>query len=67
MSIILLTRATDADRSKALGYVDQAIAVLEEHGAAKDGGDLVKFQSRSRSWLTHSYGSSTLWTSVSGS
>lgn len=64
--IILLTRATGADRSKAIGYVDQAIAVLEEHGDARDGSDLVKFWLPSVSWLTHSYGSSILWTSVSG-
>ncbi|KAJ8589076.1 SPO22-domain-containing protein [Rhizopogon salebrosus TDB-379] len=43
MCTILLTRATGSDRSKAIGYVDQAIAVLEEHGEARDGGNLVKF------------------------
>lgn len=66
MCIILLTRATGGDRSKAIGYVDQAIAVLEEHGDARDGDELVKFRSRSVSWLTYLYGSSILWTSVSG-
>jgi len=44
MCTILLTRATGSDRSKAIGYVDRAIAVLEEHGEARVGGDLVRFQ-----------------------
>lgn len=48
--IILLTRATGADRSKAIGYVDQAIAVLEEHGDARDGGDLL-YPLDERQWL----------------
>ncbi|KIK46084.1 hypothetical protein CY34DRAFT_22194 [Suillus luteus UH-Slu-Lm8-n1] len=50
MCIILLTRATEADRSKAVGYVDQAIAVLEEHGDARDGGDLL-YPLDERQWL----------------
>ncbi|KAG2129719.1 meiosis protein SPO22/ZIP4 like-domain-containing protein, partial [Suillus bovinus] len=50
MCIILLTRATGPDRSKAIGYVDQAIAVLEEHGDARDGGDLL-YPLDERQWL----------------
>ncbi|KAG1746972.1 meiosis protein SPO22/ZIP4 like-domain-containing protein [Suillus lakei] len=50
MCIILLTRATGSDRSKAVGYVDQAIAVLEEHGDARDGGDLL-YPLDERQWL----------------
>ncbi|KAG2135130.1 meiosis protein SPO22/ZIP4 like-domain-containing protein [Suillus clintonianus] len=50
MCLILLTRATGSDRSKAIGYVDQAIAVLEEHGDARDGGDLL-YPLDERQWL----------------
>ncbi|KAG2072988.1 SPO22-domain-containing protein [Suillus decipiens] len=50
MCIILLTRATGTDRSKAIGYVDQAIAVLEEHGDARDGSDLL-YPLDERQWL----------------
>ncbi|KAG1809768.1 uncharacterized protein HD556DRAFT_1223242, partial [Suillus plorans] len=50
MCVILLTRATGADRSKAIGYVDQAIAVLEEHGDARDGGELL-YPLDERQWL----------------
>ncbi|KAG2053918.1 SPO22-domain-containing protein [Suillus hirtellus] len=50
MCIILLTRATGGDRSKAIGYVDQAIAVLEEHGDARDGGELL-YPLDERQWL----------------
>ena len=37
---ILLSRSTPADRTKALGYVDQAVAVLEEHGEVQEGNDV---------------------------
>ncbi|OJA21094.1 hypothetical protein AZE42_07730 [Rhizopogon vesiculosus] len=50
MCTILLTRATGSDRSKAIGYVDRAIAVLEEHGEARDGGDLL-YPLDERQWL----------------
>lgn len=66
MCTILLTRATGSDRSKAIGYVDRAIAVLEEHGDARVGGDLVIFQFGGVCRLIRLYGSSILWTSVSG-
>ncbi|KAG1775142.1 meiosis protein SPO22/ZIP4 like-domain-containing protein [Suillus placidus] len=45
-----LEKFARADRSKAIGYVDQAIAVLEEHGDARDGGDLL-YPLDERQWL----------------
>ncbi|KAG1741872.1 meiosis protein SPO22/ZIP4 like-domain-containing protein, partial [Suillus paluster] len=50
MCIILLTRATGSDRSRAIGYVDQAIAVLEEHGDARDGSAML-YPFDERQWL----------------
>jgi hypothetical protein len=39
---MLLARNTAPDRLKAIGYIEQAIVVLEEHGSAGDNGDEVK-------------------------
>jgi hypothetical protein len=39
---MLLARNMAPDRLKAIGYVEQAIVVLEEHGSADDNGDEVK-------------------------
>lgn len=38
---ILLSRNTHEDRTKAIGYVEQAIAVLEEHSEDKQDGENV--------------------------
>lgn len=40
MCTILLARSSPADRTKAIGYVEQAVAVLEEHGEAVEGDDV---------------------------
>jgi hypothetical protein len=39
---MLLARNTAPDRLKAIGYIEQAIVVLEEHGRADDNVDEVK-------------------------
>jgi hypothetical protein len=39
---MLLARNTAPDRLKAIGYIEQAIVVLEEHGSADDNVDEVK-------------------------
>ncbi|TCD65068.1 hypothetical protein EIP91_003270 [Steccherinum ochraceum] len=46
---ILLSRNTPADRVKAIGYVEQAVAVLEEHGGAPEGDDV--YPVAERQWL----------------
>ncbi|KAG1908825.1 uncharacterized protein F5891DRAFT_1180389 [Suillus fuscotomentosus] len=45
-----LEKFARADRSKAIRYVDQAIAVLEEHGDARNGGELL-YPLDERQWL----------------
>ena len=40
---ILLSRNSPADRAKAIGYVEQAVAVLREHSDAGDEQDVNQF------------------------
>ncbi|CAL1696816.1 unnamed protein product [Somion occarium] len=46
---ILLSRNVLADRAKALGYVEQAVAVVEEHSTASDENDIYPIDERH--WL----------------
>ena len=39
---ILLSRNTAPDRLKSLGYIEQAISVLQEHGDDRDESDSVR-------------------------
>ncbi|KAI1789167.1 meiosis protein SPO22/ZIP4 like-domain-containing protein [Ganoderma leucocontextum] len=45
---ILLSRNSTADRAKAVGYVEQAVGVLQEHGAE---GDAQAYPMDERHWL----------------
>ncbi|OCH94172.1 hypothetical protein OBBRIDRAFT_810677 [Obba rivulosa] len=46
---ILLSRNTTADRAKAIGYVEQAVSVLEDHAAEADTEDIYPVDERQ--WL----------------